>query len=188
MSAASSTCHRRVLGILLGLGLGLSLSGCASSPVTTSPKDTLLSAVDTAKHGRARRAGKVLTGSALTVFGTKEGLAAFRDKLSKVVSMSEPRLITSRQGDQGYHQSGDVSRVYSTNVSGLTKAGAPARYTVQITCGVTYQEIHLPAQNGYAILDPMNPHSKEHTDPQDAFDWEGEVEDCRVSQILARAE
>ncbi len=77
MSAASSTCHRRAIGILVGLGLGLSFSGCASSVVTTDPKATLLSAVDTAKHGRARRAGKVMTGSALTVFGTKEGWQPF---------------------------------------------------------------------------------------------------------------
>jgi hypothetical protein len=187
MSAASSTRHRRTLGILVGLGLGLSFSGCAPSLVTTSPKDALLSALDTANHGRARRAEKVMTGSALTVFGTKKGLAAFRDKLSKVVAMSTPRLIASRQGDQGNDHSGDVSRVYSTNVSGLTKAGTPARYTVQITCGVTYQEIHWPAQNGFALNDPMHPHSNEHTEAQDAYDWEGEVEDCRVSQILARA-
>ncbi len=99
--------------------------------------------------------------------------------------MSKPRLIASHQGDQGYDHFGDVSRVYSTNVSGLTKAGTPAWYTVQITCGVIYKEIHWPAQGGFALADPLYPHA--HTEPQDAYDWEGEVEDCRVSQILARA-
>ncbi len=101
-----------------------------------------------AKHSRVRSVQKVMADTALDAFGTKEGLAALRDKLSKIVSMDSPRLIASEKGDQGDDHYGDVRRVFITTVSGLTKEGTPADYTVHITCDVTYQEEHTPFMAG----------------------------------------
>jgi hypothetical protein len=185
MSTAAFNRHYRTLGILVGLGLGLLFTGCVSI-ITTNPADTLQSAVATAKNGSARKAREVMAGSALTVFGAKEGLAAFRDKLSKIVAMDPPRLIAREEGDQGHGHHGDVTRVYSTNVSGLTKEGVPAEYTVQVTCGVVYQEIHLPSESGYASFYPWSHHGIAHSDDVPAYDWEGEVQDCRISQLFAK--
>jgi hypothetical protein len=84
-STASSNLYRRAIGILFGLGLGLLITGCT---LNASPERALKSAVSVAKFRRVGGAPKVMTGAALDAFGTKEGLAAFREKLSKITSMA----------------------------------------------------------------------------------------------------
>ncbi|MFL6237809.1 MAG: hypothetical protein ACJ76N_32125 [Thermoanaerobaculia bacterium] len=173
------------LGILLGLGLGL--AGCVSTSNVT-PEETIKSAVSVARHGRIKSARTVMTGSALDAFGTKEGLAALHGKLSEILSIDPPELIGSDQGDQGYGHQGDIRRVFSTKVSGLTETGAPASYTAHITCKVTYEEVHTPEIKGICTLDPNNPGGMEQCDPDTpAFDWEGEAQHCRLSEIAVRS-
>jgi hypothetical protein len=176
-SSASSDRHLRNLGILLGLGL--LMAGCVS---TITPEDTIQSVVSVARHQRVRSASEVMTDPALAAFGTKEGLAALQEKLSKILSIDPPKIIQSDQGDQGYGHQGDVRRVFSTNVSGLTKAGDPATYTAQITCKVTYEEVHTPFIPGNCTWDP-NTNTQQCDPDTPAYDWEGEVQDCRLSEI-----
>lgn len=177
-ATASSDRHLRTLGILLGL----LMAGCVS---TVTPEETIKSAVSVARHGRIKSAQAVMTGPALDAFGTKEGLAALQEKLSKIISIDPPELIQSEQGDQGDGHHGDVRRVFSTKVSGLTKAGAPAAYTARITCDVTYEEVHTPYMQGNCTWDPNT--NMQQCDPDTpAYDWEGEVQDCRVSEIAVR--
>lgn len=176
-ATASSNRSCRALGILLGLGL--LMAGCVS---TVTPENTIQSVVSVARHQRVRSASDVMTGPALDAFGTKEGLAALQEKLSKILSINPPELIQSEQGDQGDGHHGDVRRIFRTEVSGVTKAGAPAAYTARITCDVTYQEVHTPFMKGNCIWNPDT--GMDQCDPDTpAYDWEGEVQDCRVSEI-----
>ena len=183
-SAALSDRHRRSIGILFGLGLGLLITGCT---LTATPEQTLKSAVSTAKFRRVRNVHNVMTGAALDAFGTKEGLAAFREKLSKITSIAPPQLIASDKGDQGDDHYGDIRRVFSANVSGLTKEGKPATYTAHITCAVDYEEVHTPFVAGTCMPDP-NGGPDQCTADTPAYDWEGEGQNCRVSDIAATAD
>jgi hypothetical protein len=182
-STASSDRHLWTLSILLGLGLGL--AGCVST-LTVTPEETIKSAVSVARHGRIKSAQAVMTGPALDAFGTKEGLAALQEKLNKILSIDPPELIQSKQGDQGDGHHGDVRRVFSTKVSGLTKAGASAAYTARITCDVTYEEVHTPFMKGNCTWDPNTGMDQCDPDTQ-ADDWEGEVQHCRLSEIAVRS-
>jgi hypothetical protein len=182
-STASSNLYRRAIGILFGLGLGLLITGCT---LNASPERALKSAVSVAKFRRVGGAPKVMTGAALDAFGTKEGLAAFREKLSKITSMAPAQLIAHDLGDQGGDHYGDVRRVFSTTVSGLTKAGAPANYTARITCDVDYEVEDTPYSAGICTPDP-NGGPDQCTPDTPASHWEGEVQSCRVSDIAATA-
>ena len=186
-SAASSDRHHRKISILLGMGLGLLMAGCTLIS-TSTPEETIKTVVSTAKHSRMGDVREVMTGSALDAFGTKEGLADLRGKLSKILAIAPPELITSEKGEQGDNHYGDVRRIFRTNVAGLTKEGAPASYTVHITCDVTYEEEHTPFMKGICRADPNDPSGPDQCDPDTpAFDWEGEVQHCRVSEIAATA-
>jgi hypothetical protein len=179
--------HRKV-GSLLGLGLGLLMTGCASTTwiETASPEDSLKAAISTAKHGQVEHVQDVMTGPALESFGSKEGLATLHKKLSKIISIDPPQLVSSEQGDQGNGHTGDIWRFFRANVSGRTKEGAAARYTAHITCDVAYAKEHSPFDKGTCLPDPSDPSGPDLCQPDTpASDWEGERQHCRVSELVA---
>ena len=182
-STASFKIYRRSIGILFGLGLGLLITGCT---LNASPERALKSAVSVAKFRRVGGASEVMTGSALDTFGTKAGLASFREKLSKITSMAPAQLVSRDLGDQGGNHYGDVKRFFVTTVSGLTKTGATATYTVHIACDVDYEVEDTPFSAGICTPDP-NGGPDSCTPDTPASHWEGEVQTCRLSDIAATA-
>lgn len=199
MPAASSNRYR-ILLTLGGLGVGLLLTGCVTPGTLSnaSPKEALQSAVDAARYGRTGDVQRFMTGPALDAFGTRQGLADLRERLGKVVAMEPPELVSSVEGDQGGGHHGDVQRLFTASVSGRTRDGAPAKHTFQITCSVSYQEIHKAAESGRCYFDencregyrhaPEAPdescHNAYRCDPdKPALDLQGEAELCRVSKI-----
>jgi hypothetical protein len=184
-STASSKLYRRSIGILLGLGLGLLITGCT---LNDSPERALKSAVSVAKFRRVGGAREVMTGAALDAFGTKAGLAAFREKLSKITTLAPAQLVSRDLGDQGSDHYGDIRRVFVTTVTGLTKNGAPASYTAHIACSVDYEVEDTPFSAGVCTPNPADPSGPDECTPDTpASHWEGEVQHCQVSDIAAAA-
>lgn len=143
----------QVPGFLAALGLGLMLTGCTPEIRTWAPDLTVRTAVEVARHGHPVNVHWFMTGPALDAFGTREGLAALRDKLSKVTAIEKPRLIARAEGNQGYGHHGDVKRLFSASVSGLTRQGAPATYTAHVVCVVSYRSFYLPPESEQCVYD-----------------------------------
>jgi hypothetical protein len=164
---------------VLGLGLGLLMNACT---LTSTPEHAIKSAVSVADHNKAEKVQDVMIGPALDAFGTPEGLAALRDKLSKVTSIAEPQLIRFYEGARGDGQVGDI-RLYSARVSGLTKAGATATYTARISCDVSTEEVTTPFMKGTCWPDPNGgPDNCDADTP--SSEYTQEVQHCRVADLV----
>jgi hypothetical protein len=177
MSSCNVANHYRRQAVW-GLGLGLLMNACT---LTSTPEHAIKSAVSVANHNRAQKVQDVMTGPARDAFGTPEGLAALRNKLSKVTSIATPQLVgtyAGKQGDGGF----GLIRVFATSVSGLTKAGAPATYNARIDCEVGVEEVSTPYMKGTCWPDPNGgPDNCDADTP--ASDYTEEVQHCRVAEL-----
>jgi hypothetical protein len=168
--------HRQALW---GLGLGLLMNACTS---TSTPQHAITSAVSVANHNQAEKVQDVMTGPARDAFGTPEGLAALRDKLSKVKSIATPELIRDYKGEHGEGQVGEI-RLYGARISGLTKDGAPATYTAHVSCDVSQEEESTPYMKGACWPDPNGgPYMCDADTP--AASYTEEVQHCRVADLV----
>jgi hypothetical protein len=172
---------------LLGI-LGLALAGCYPALHHGTPEDALQSVVSLARYGRAGDTPKVMTGPALEAFGTKKGLADLHEKLSKVVAMDPPQLIRSDQGDQGNGRYGDVRRVFTVDVAGRTRTGDPAEYRALLVCGVSYWIWEQDDTTGRCYPDEKRPAGVRCSPGKSGYSWDAELQDCRVSDITAKAD
>jgi hypothetical protein len=83
-------------------------------------------------------------------------------------SSREPR------GDQGYGHRGDVKRLFSASVSGLTRQGA----------SVSYLSAHDPGWPRQCVYDEFVSHRYRCEPGTPAYDVEGETQTCRLSNLF----
>jgi len=157
----------------LGL-LALSLTGCDGT--TESPQGVISLAAKAVQKSNLRDLQSYLTGDALKQYGNAEGMKKLQDTLSPYAKFEfqNETLVKHVRGDQGYGFPGDVLRVYSEDIIGVTKAKASVKvYTASVTCTVYRERIA-----GVCTFPPI-PGGPQTCQP----DQYPEVQDCLVDNL-----
>lgn len=126
------------------LMLSLPAAGCVSSATWTAGR-----ALDDVRKGNLKDFQSQLTDKGRPALGTQQEMDAIRQRLAQFthVSLGPALLISSRQGDQGAGQIGDIRRTYTVTVTGSARKGAPiqAIYTLFLKCLISYDLYHHDA-------------------------------------------
>lgn len=151
------------------------LAGC--TPLLAPTPETAVEAVAAAtRRHRVQDLQAALTGDALVEYGTPQGLEELRHEISAIHGISPARLVTSRQGDQGYDHHGDIQREYTTSVLGFTKEGKLVPYTFHIACDVRFKQ-------GFWMLCHDTPERCDENPSMYQSIGGREVQSCQVARI-----
>jgi len=177
--------NRGNLRYALILMLALAAAGCVSS----APSWTAGRALDDVRKGNLKDFQSQLTDKARPTLGTQQEMDAIRQRLSGYASVSvgPALLISSRQGDQGAGQVGDVRRTYTATVTGSPRKGAPiqAIYTLFLKCMLSYDLYHhdeVP-ESCTTTIDPNGVPWTSCTGGSAAYDSVDLSESCLISKI-----
>ena len=121
--------------------------------------------------------------------GTEQEMTAIRQTLGRYshVDIGPAILVSSKEGDRGDGDIGDVERTYKSVISGVARKGEPAKavYTVFLRCTLANHSFHqdeIP-ETCTTVVDDNGIPWQNCTPGTPASDYVAVVESCGVERI-----
>ena len=115
----------KTFNVLMALVAVTAFSGC-------NKNGALGEALEAAQKNDLKTFQENATGAALERYGSEAGFAELRQKVAGAsdFKVSDEKLVSSKQGDQGFGQYGDVLRVFESQVSATRTDGTKGSFAV----------------------------------------------------------
>jgi hypothetical protein len=161
------------------------MAGC----LTSAPVSTVTRSVHAARNGRLAAFRSELTSESRTALGTEQEMTAIRQTLGRYshFEIGPPLLVSSKKGDRGSGDIGDVERTYKTVIAGIERKGEPAKavYTVFVRCTLEDQTVHQDEtpETCTTVIDDNGIPLQNCTPGTPASDYVAVVESCGVERF-----